>query len=73
MTVFDFVTVACFFGAAGAFFIFTARELSTLFNVVLAGISFAIANQLGNAEYILLGALVMIAGVAYAVVVIRKG
>jgi len=41
--------------------------------LLLAGISFAVANQLGNAGYDLLGSILIIAGIGYAVIVIRQG
>jgi hypothetical protein len=72
-TVFDYVTVACFLGMAGAFFILTSREPRTLLHLLVAGATFAIANQIGNAGYTLLAAILIIAGVAYAAVIIRQG
>ena len=73
VTLFDFVTVACFLGMAGAYFMLTARQPRTLLHLLLAGISFAVANQLGNAGYDLLGSILIIAGIGYAVIVIRQG
>jgi hypothetical protein len=73
VTLFDFVTVACFLGMAGAYFMLTARQPRTLLQLLLAGISFAVANQLGNAGYDLLGSILIIAGIGYAIIVIRQG
>ena len=73
MTLFDFVTVACFLGMAGAFFSLTARQPRTLLHLLLAGIAFAVANQLGNAGYDLLGSILIIAGIGYAIIIIRQG
>ena len=73
VTLFDYVTVACFLGMVGAFFTLTAREPRTLVYLLLAGIAFAIANQLGNAGYAVLALLVIIAGIAYAAIIIRQG
>jgi nitrate/nitrite transporter NarK len=71
-TLFDYVTVACFLGVAGAFFMVTLREPRTLLHILLAGIAFAIANQLGNAGYAVFGWIMIIAGIVYAVLVIRQ-
>jgi hypothetical protein len=71
-TVFDYVTVACFLGMAGAFFILTAREPRTLLHLLVVGASFAIANQVGNAGYTVLAIILIIAGVAYAALIIRQ-
>ena len=73
VTLFDFVTVACFLGMAGAYFMLTARQPRTLLHLLLAGISFAVANQLGNAGYDLLGSILIVAGIGYAIIVIRQG
>ena len=70
-TMFDYVTVACFLGMAGAFFILTAREPRTLLHVLIAGTAFAIANQVGNAGYTILAAALIIVGILYAAVTIR--
>jgi hypothetical protein len=73
MTLFDFVTVARFLGMARAFFMLTARQPRTLLHLLLAGIAFAGANQLGNDGYALFGSILIIAGIGYAIVVIRQG
>jgi nitrate/nitrite transporter NarK len=73
VTWFDYVTVACFLGMAGAFFTLTERQPRTLVHLMLSGIAFGIANQLGNAGYAILGSIVIICGVAYvALVILRK-
>ncbi len=72
-TQFDYVTVACFLGMAGAFFTLTARQPRTLLHLFLAGITFAVANQISNAGYTLLGLILILAGIAYAVIVVRQG
>jgi hypothetical protein len=71
-TQFDYATVACFLGLAGAFFTLTAREPRTLLHFLLAGVVFAIANQVGNAGYVVLGTLLIIAGLAYAAAIVRS-
>jgi hypothetical protein len=73
VTLFDYVTVACFLGMAGAFFMLTARQLRTLLHVMLAGVAFAIANQVGNAGYFIFGSILIVAGIGYAIIVIRQG
>jgi hypothetical protein len=72
-TVFDYVTVACFLGMAGAFFILTTREPRTLLHLLVVGAAFAIANQVGNAGYTVLAVILIIAGIVYAALIIRQG
>jgi len=72
-TEFDYATVACFLVMAGAFFIFTARSPRTLLYLLLAGVAFAVANQVGNAGYTLLALVLIIAGIVYAVMILRRG
>ena len=73
VTLFDFVTVGCFLAMGGAYFLLTARQPRTLLQLLLAGIAFAVANQLGNAGYDLLGSILIVAGIGYAIIVIRQG
>ena len=73
MTLFDFATVACFLAMAGGFFILTARQPRTLLHLLLAGIAFAVANQLGNAGYELFGLLLIAVGVGYAAIIVGQG
>ena len=71
VTLFDFATVACFFGLVGAFFLLTARRQRTLMHLLLSGIAFAIANQLGNADYVISAVILIIAGIGYAAIIVR--
>ena len=71
VTLFDFATVACFLGLVGAFFLLTVRRQRTLLHLLLSGIAFAVANQLGNAGYDLSGIILIIAGIAYAIIIVR--
>ena len=72
-TLFDVVTVACFVGLVIAFLQFTDRETRTLMHFMLAGIVFAVANQVGNSGSTILALLLVIAGVIYpALIVLRK-
>jgi hypothetical protein len=72
-TLFDFATVACFLAMAGAFFFLTARQPRTLLHLLLVGIAFGVANQLGNAGYVLFGFTLIIFGIGYSVMIIRQG
>jgi hypothetical protein len=71
VTLFDFATVACFLGLVGAFFLLTARLPQTLLHLLLSGIAFAVANQLGNAGFDLSGVILITAGIAYAIIIVR--
>ena len=71
-TLFDIVTVTCFVGLVIAFFQFTDRESRTLVHFILAGVVFAVANQVGNAGSAVLAGLLMVAGVAYAAMVVKR-
>ena len=71
MSVFDVVTVACFIGLVVAYFQFSDREYRTLAQLILSGIVFAVANQVGNAGFALLSGILIAAGVGYALLVIR--
>ena len=66
MTTFDALTVTCFVGLVGAFFRFTAQDIGTLLRFSLAATVLAIANQVGNAGFVFLGVVLIIAGVGYA-------
>jgi hypothetical protein len=71
-TPFDYLTVACFFALAGAYFTLTTRDLKTLLQLFAACIVLAIANQVGNAGYAVAGLAMVLAGIILAVVVIRN-
>lgn len=71
-TVFDVVTVACFVGLVIAFFQFTDRETRTLVQFILAGIVFAVANQVGNAGFTVLAVILIIAGAGYAAMTAQR-
>jgi hypothetical protein len=71
-TIFDIVTVTCFAGLVLAFFQFTDREMRTLMHFILAGVVFAVANQVGNAGSTILGYVLVAAGVAYAALIIWR-
>jgi hypothetical protein len=71
VTLFDIVTVVCFLGLVAAFFQFTQREPRTLLHMLLSGVVFAVANQIGNAGSTLLALALIVAGIGYAVIAIR--
>lgn len=71
-TFFDVVTVTCFVGLVIAFFQFTDRETKTLVHFILAGLVFAVANQVGNAGSMLLASILILAGIGYAVLIARR-
>jgi hypothetical protein len=64
-TFFDALTVACFIGLVIAFFQFTERDTPTLLRCLLAGIALALANQLGNMGYAVLGIILLIAAMGF--------
>lgn len=65
-TFFDALTVACFIGLVVVFFRFTERDTHTLLRFMLSGIVLAVANQLGNMGYVVLGCILVLAAVASA-------
>ncbi len=69
VTLFDIVSVADFIGLVLAFFFWTKRDNRTLLHFVISGAVFAIANQVGNAGQIIFASILLIAGIAYAVVI----
>lgn len=71
-TVFDVMTTTCFVALVIAFFKFTERDTRTLVEFVLIGVILAVANQVGNAGSALFAALLILAGIAYGVVVVRR-
>ena len=71
MTLFDVLTVVCFLGVVAVFFQFSDREPRTLVQLLLSGVVFAVANQLGNGGWILLGSILIVAGVGYTLLVVR--
>jgi hypothetical protein len=72
LTLFDIITVACFIGLVIAYFQFTPRDdYRTLMQLILSGAVFAVANQVGNAGFVLLASVLIVAGVGYALLVLR--
>lgn len=71
-TLFDVITVTSFAGLVLAFFQFSDREIRTLVYFMLAGIVFAVANQVGNAGHFILATGLILAGTVFAVLVIKR-
>jgi hypothetical protein len=71
-TFFDVVTVTCLVAMVIGFFQFTNRDTRTLVHLVLAGIVFAVANQVGNSGSTILAIIMIVAGAGYAVLVVRR-
>jgi hypothetical protein len=71
-TFFDVLTVTCFVGLVIAFFQFTDRKTRTLVHFVLAGVVFAVANQVGNGGSTVLALVLILAGVIFAALVVRR-
>jgi hypothetical protein len=72
VTLFDFLSTACFLGTAIGFFQFTDRAINTLLHLIVPGIAFAVGNQLGNTGYTLFALLLLLAGSIYAGFVLRQ-
>lgn len=68
-TLFDIVSVASFIGLVIGFFLWTARDNRTLVHFVISGIVLAVANQVGNAGQAVFGFVLIVVGIAYAVLV----
>jgi hypothetical protein len=65
ITFFDALTVACFIGLIIAFFQFTERDTPTLLRFLVAGVALAIANQLGNLGFVVLGIILVTAAMGF--------
>ena len=71
-TFFDVISVTCFVGLVIAFFQFTDRETRTLVQFILVGVVFAVANQVGNGGSTVLALILILAGVTFAAMVVRR-
>lgn len=71
LTLFDFLTIACFVAVVIGFLLLTEREPRKLLHLLLSGVLFAVANQLGNAGFTLFALVLVVAGLGYSVLVIR--
>jgi hypothetical protein len=71
ITVFDYVTVACFLGLVMAFIILTEHDIRSLLHLLISAVAFAIADQVGNNGFTLFALALIVAGIGYAVLVVR--
>jgi hypothetical protein len=71
ITVFDYLTVACFLGLVMAFILWTEHDIRTLLHLLISAMAFAIADQVGNNGFSLFALPLIVAGVGYAVLVVR--
>jgi hypothetical protein len=71
-TAFDFLSMVCFAGIVIAFFQFSDKALKTLMHLLAPGTAFAVGNQLGNTGYTTFALLLIVAGLGYASLIVRK-
>ena len=70
-TLYDFLTVALFGVLVGYFVFLTDRRPVWVKHFLVSAVAFAVANQLGNTGSNLLASFLIVAGIIYAVLVIR--
>jgi hypothetical protein len=66
-TLFDIITVVAFLGLVLAFFLWTEQDTKTLMHFMVSGVVFAVANQIGNAGSTMFAAVLIAAGIIYAI------
>jgi hypothetical protein len=71
-TLFDLLTVTCFAALVLAYFQFTNHDGRVLVRLLPAAIAFAVANQLGNNDGYVLATILILVGIGYAFLVVRK-
>ncbi len=71
-TLFDYLTIVCFAGLVIIYFQFTKREVRTLMQLMISGVAFAIANQMGNADLPIFALILIVAGAGYAALVVTS-
>lgn len=71
ISVFDYLTVACFLCLVVAFVLRTEHDIRTLLHLLISAIAFAIADQVGNNGFSAFALALIVAGVGYAVLVVR--
>jgi hypothetical protein len=71
-TLFDYVTVSCFVCLVAASFLWTGRDARTLLHIVICGVAFAVADQIGNRGFTLLGLALVAAGIGYAFLFMQR-
>lgn len=70
-TIYDVVTVLAFLAMAAFYFMRGNNDQRLLMHLLVSGVCFAVANQLGNRGHDLLGILLLAAGAGYAVYLFR--
>jgi hypothetical protein len=70
-TLYDIATVALFSCAVAAYVFLTDRQPQALLRLLLTGLAFAVANQLGNHGLHVLAAALLVAGVVNAAMTVR--
>ena len=73
ITIFDFLTVACFAGLVIAYFKLPDRDTRTLMHLTISAAVFAVANQVGNSGMTLFALMLVVAGAGYAALVLKRG
>jgi len=71
-TLFDYLTIVCFAGLVIIYFQFTKRGVRTLMQLMISGVAFAIANQMGNAGLPIFALILIVAGAGYAALVVTS-
>ena len=71
ITLFDYLTIACFCALVATFFLWTDRDGRTLMHLIISGIAFAIANQVGNNGLTLFALVLIAVGAGYALLVVK--
>jgi hypothetical protein len=71
ITAFDYLTVACFVCLVVAFFLWTAHDTRTLLHLMISGVAFAIADQVGNNGLTLFALALIVTGAGYALLVVQ--
>jgi hypothetical protein len=69
---FDFLTVGAFVCVVVAYLKWGEGDRNLLLKLLLSALTFAIANQLGNAGSIVLAVVLLAAGAGYAVLAFRR-
>jgi peptidoglycan/LPS O-acetylase OafA/YrhL len=76
---FDILTIVCFLMIGVGYFVWSDREVRTLLQLSICGVTLAVANQLGNNEWPIFAIILIVAALGYALLVLagrnepRKG
>ena len=69
---FDVLAVGCFLVTVVAFFAWTDHDTGTLLRLLISMIAFAVANEIGRRGLPIVALLLIAAGAAYAVLVLKQ-